>query len=303
MVIQKRINVEKLFESDSTLLIGLIENFRKKSSWSWPKKDGAIDYNSVDWLEYFMWYANTITGLKFKQYCRGIVQVYDEKISETLKQIFAQLQNIKTISTKFDIFVVVDKHEVIRIGTRPKDIDSFIEDEFTNYAHQYSRMNNIGERYNIPEVVSEHLIFLDPMYKESFRYISKKICEKGKPSKCGDGFQIDGGLIKEIEIKATASGGVRNTFSAGQTSHNFTVISIDETSLKDWNLGIDVNPQIEVSIYTCSSSFTGYVEQLAKTKTGNSRPEISGMIELLETRKEFVSNKHISNISIKRPSF
>ena len=299
MLIQKRINVEKLFESDSTLLIGLIENFCKKSSWRWPKKDGAIDYNSVDWLEYFMWYANTITGSKF----RDIVQVYDEKISETLKQILAQLQNIKTISTKFDVFVVVDKHGEIRIGTRPKDIDSFIKDEFTNYAHQYSRMNNIGERYNIPEVVSEHLIFLDPMYKESFRYISKKICEKGKPSKCGDGFQIDGGWIKEIEIKATASGGVRNTFSAGQTSHNFTVISIDEKSLKNWNLGIVVNPQIDISIYTCSPSFTGYVEQLAKTKTGNSRPEISGMIELLETRKEFVSNKHVENIPITRPSF
>ena len=299
MLIQKRINVEKLFESDSTLLIGLIENFCKKSRWRWPKKDGAIDYNSVDWLEYFMWYANTITGSKF----RDIVQVYDEKISETLKQILAQLQNIKTISTKFDVFVVVDKHGEIRIGTRPKDIDSFIKDEFTNYAHQYSRMNNIGERYNIPEVVSEHLIFLDPMYKESFRYISKKICEKGKPSKCGDGFQIDGGWIKEIEIKATASGGVRNTFSAGQTSHNFTVISIDEKSLKNWNLGIVVNPQIDISIYTCSPSFTGYVEQLAKTKTGNSRPEISGMIELLETRKEFVSNKHVENIPITRPSF
>jgi len=303
MVIHKRINIDKLFESDSTQIIDLVEKFRKKSSWNWPKKDGVKDYSSVDWLEYFMWYANTITGLKFKQYCSGIEQDFDKKNSETLKEILAQLQNIKTISTKFDVFVIVDKQQVIRIGTRPKDIDSFIKNEFTNYAHQYSRMNNIGERYNIPEVVSEHLIFLDPMYKESFRYISKKICEKGKPSKCGDGFQIDGGLIKEIEIKATASGGVRNTFSAGQTSHNFTVISIDENSLKNWNLGIDVKPQIEVSIYTCSSAFTAYVEQLAKAKTGNSRPEINGMIELLETRKEFVSNKHTSNIPITRPSF
>jgi hypothetical protein len=153
-----------------------------------------------------------------------------------------------------------------------------------------------GDRYNCDTSISESLPCLyEPKY---YKYFPNKIHEKAKPKAGGDGVFLKEDEIVEVEVKYTASGGVRQTFSQDQVDKclEFIVVSIDRSDLDEATRSLEVGTSfsLPVTFYGCRDKFRDSLQEeveAKKARKGTGRCEMSNMIEKIEKRKLYCEKK------------
>ena len=237
-------------------------------------------------LLYFLWYAKLMDGTLFRHHLS-----YDA---------ISNLAHVIFLIEKNEVYLI-ESDNTVRLVYRAKKVDD-IHDELRIYLYDRHRFMLRGDRYNCNTYLSESLpaLFDD----EYYTYVSVKIHAQSKPSGGGDGIRIDTDKseVEEIEVKYTASGGARQTFSPKQLDKKFYVLSISRKDLdKATNLlNNKTDGMLPIDFYICRDKFVNALESevIAKdARSGSGRYEMSNMISKIESNRLY-ERKHTLNIDI-----
>lgn len=252
------------------------------------------DVFAEEGLLYFLWYAKMIDGGLFR---RAFESRYTEKDQCDPR---VDLAHALFLIEKNDVYIV-QNDDGIRMIYRSKKPDDIYQ-EVRDYLRDRWRFMLRGDRYNCNTYLSESLpVLFDEDY---YTYVSVKIHAKSKPAGGGDGICIDleTQAVEEVEVKYTASGGARQTFSPKQLDKKFYVLSIARSALDNATrlLNADRSNLLPVDFYVCQDKF---VEALAgevsakDARSGSGRYEMSDMISKIESASLY-EQKRTLNISI-----
>ena len=229
-------------------------------------------YSDLFW---FLWYAKLTNG----QLLRKNID------SMRYADLQTQMESVFFLFKHNDVYIVEEAGSTRRLVSRPKT-DLSVIDNLRDYVSLRRDYMLYGERLNCPAHISESLPCLwKPGY---YNYVSCKIHAKSKPPKSGDGIEILDDSVHEVEVKYTASGGVRQTFSPAQFHSKFFVLSVDREDLDQVSrtLSEASDTFLPISFYECGSRFAGALKaevQAKKARNGTGRYEMSNMIEKIET--------------------
>ena len=233
-------------------------------------------YSDLFW---FLWYAKLTSG----QLLRNNIE------SKHYADLQTQMESVFFLFKHNDVYIV-ETGSTRRLVSRPKT-DLSVVDNLRDYVTLRRDYMLHGERLNCPAHISESLPCLwRPGY---YNYVSCKIHAKSKPPKSGDGIEITDESIHEVEVKYTASGGVRQTFSPAQLHSKFFVLSVDREDLDQVSrtLSESSDTLLPISFYQCGSRFVDALKAEVQAKNerrkeegkGTGRYEMSNMIEKIET--------------------
>jgi hypothetical protein len=243
-----------------------------------------------------------IKGVKHLRFAEEIEEVYFFRYlkvmnGNTLKKALEEVSNVADFDFEYElaplkhmclnekIYSLVADSRPYSIITRPGR--DYLQSEMGGYLSRRHRAILRGDRYNCDTSISESL----PCFYESryYKYFPNKIHEKAKPKAGGDGVFLKEDEIVEVEVKYTASGGVRQTFSQDQVDKclEFIVVSIERSDLDDTARSLEMGTSISlpVTFYGCRDKFRGALQQeveAKKARKGTGRYEMSNMIEKIE---------------------
>jgi hypothetical protein len=225
-------------------------------------------------LFWFFWYAKLTNGQLLRKHVDSMC--YADLQTEVESVFFLFKHN--------DVYII-ETGSTRRLVSRPKT-DLSVVDNLRDYVTLRRDYMLHGERLNCPAHISESLPCLwRPGY---YNYVSCKIHAKSKPAKSGDGIEILDESIDEVEVKYTASGGVRQTFSPAQFHSKFFVLSVDREDLDQVSRTLleSSDTFLPISFYECGPRFAGALKaevEAKKKRKGTGRYEMSNMIEKIET--------------------
>ena len=225
-------------------------------------------------LFWFFWYSKTTAGTLLR---KAIKNMAHEDFEPSLENAFFLFEHN-------DVYIV-EHRGTRRLVSQPKNHLSIFEN-LKRYVLLRREYMLHGERLNCPAHLSESLPCL--WHAGYYNYVSKKIHELSKPPKAGDGIYISEESIEEVEVKYTASGGVRQTFSPAQLHSKFFVLSVDSEVLDRASrlLASSGDALVSIDLYECGSRFADALREEVRAKearAGTGRYEMSNMIEKIET--------------------
>ena len=234
-------------------------------------KKHTCRYSDLFW---FFWYAKLTNGQLLRRHVGAMC--YTDLQTEMESVFFLFKHN--------DVYIV-ETGSARRLVSRPKT-DLSVVDSLRDYVVLRRDYMLHGERLNCPAHISESLPCL--WRSGYYNYVSCKIHAQSKPPGSGDGIEILDESIDEVEVKYTASGGVRQTFSPAQFHSKFFVLSVDREDLDQVSrtLSKSSDTVLPISFYECGSRFADALKAEVEAKNkrnGTGRYEMSNMIEKMET--------------------
>jgi len=248
----------------------------------------SCEYPDLFW---FFWYCKTMGGGLLRHQIKSLSADEFESVLENVFYLF-----------KHNEVYVAEDNSTLRLVSRPKTKESISNDleRYIMIRHDYTLR---GDRFNCPAFLSESLPCLwHPRY---YKYVYNKIHSRAKPPKAGDGIAIDDDdSIEEVEVKYTASGGCRQTFSPNQFHAKFFVLSIDSEMLDRVSKLLTGTKEaiLPITLYECGARFVNALSAEVKAKharNGTGRYEMSNMIEKIE-KNTLYEQKDTMNVNFRR---
>ena len=240
-------------------------------------------------LFWFLWYAKLTSGQLLR---KNIESMHYADLQTQMESVFFLFKHN-------DVYIVEEAGSTRRLVSRPKTDLSIIDNlrEYVTLRRDYMLH---GERLNCPAHISESLPCLwRPGY---YNYVSCKIHAQSKPRDAGDGIEIIDESVSEVEIKYTASGGVRQTFSPAQFHSKFFVLSVEREDLDQVSRTLSESSDtfLPISFYECGSRFVDALKAEVQAKIerkGTGRYEMSNMIHKMETNTLY-EQKNTMNVKL-----
>ena len=277
---QQNENINKLF-SDEEYRLKIFSIIKQTTK-------GASKLSSD---EYFFYYLKTIDGSNLYKALRNVQDLskFDYEYELAPLKFKADNENIYSVVQDNKYYIV----------SQPKDMD-YLKSEVKSYLSKRWNATLRGDRYNCDTSLSEMLPYLYD--KNYYNYASNKIHSKSKPPKAGDGvfMDLDKNTIEEVEVKFTASGGCRQTFSPNQLDKIFVIASVSRANLNEATRQLvkDDCPQLPIDFYLCKEKFVDALKEEVSAKHerrkkggGTGRYEISNMIKKVENRVLYSDKK------------
>jgi len=262
--------IQKFF-SDSEFRLNILNKIKNSTA---PKPSSTC---------YFYYYLKTIDGTMLYKVLKGGQNVsrFDHEYELAPLRFKAENENIYSVTEG-------GKYHIV---SQPKELD-YIKNEMKSYLDKRWQAILRGDRYNCDTSLSETLPYL---YNERYyNYVSGKIHAKSKPKNAGDGVLINhqDNVIEEVEVKFTASGGCRQTFSPNQLDKVFVIASISRADLDTATKQLSRTnfATLPIDFYYCKDKFIDALKEEVQAKNerrknggGTGRYEISNMIKKMES--------------------